>query len=173
MWVGITMGVEVIRVFFFIFVFYYLMCDLHDIFNLRPIRSRSIVRFFDHGSAEIFLALLPEEEEEGHAIGDHTELDTAVARYDNLPEYIDGELVAVVALMLQRLNGACITFDEFSTLLDRELEDITNGPIMSILVHNKGRAVGLETTKKQLEQKGTECWWVLVGVGGCWWVRTW
>ena len=134
--------------------------------------DQSHFRFFDRGSAEIFLALLPEEEEEGHTIGDHTELDTAVARYDNRPEYIDGELVAVVVLMLQRLNGACITFDEFSTLLDRELEDITNGPIMSILVHNKGRAVGLESTKKQLEQRGMECWlcwlcWL------CWWVRTW
>ena len=147
-------------------------CDEHDQYDQYDQYDQSHFRFFDHGSAEIFLALLPEEEEEGHTIGDHTELDTAVARYDNLPEYIDGELVAVVVLMLQRLNGACITFDEFSTLLDRELEDITNGPIMSILVHNKGRAVGLESTKKQLEQRGMECWlcwlcWL------CWWVRTW
>ena len=113
-------------------------------------------KLIDHArrrkSAEIFLALLPMSSSD-EEVGDHTQLDTSCARYTNLPNHIDNELKNVVLPMLQRLNGASITFDEFSTLLDRELEDTTNGPIMSILVHNKGRSVSLETTKKKLEAK--------------------
>jgi len=54
--------------------------------------------------------------------------------------------------MIERLNGAGITYEEFTTLLDHELEDITSGPIMSILINNKGRTSALETTKKNIEE---------------------
>ena len=83
-------------------------------------------------------------------------MDTSSARYSNLPDIIDDNLKNVVTSMLQRLNGAAITFEEFSTLLDRELEDTGSGPIMSILVNNKGRTTALETTKKEMDKKDSQ-----------------
>ena len=124
-------------------------------FNKSHVTNRSD-RLINHArrrkTAEIFLALLPEDVDD-EDIGNNTELDTSRARYENLNlTNMDESLKLVVINMIERLNGAGITYEEFTTLLDHELEDITSGPIMSILINNKGRTSALETTKKNIEE---------------------
>ena len=128
----------------------------NDNFNKSHVTSTS-VKLINHArrrkSAEIFLALLPLDIDDAN-IGNNTELDTTKARFDNLSTTtIDQNLRFIVIDMIERLNGAGITYEEFATLLDRELEDTTSGPIMSILVNNKGRSHALETTKLEIEKK--------------------
>ena len=57
---------------------------------------------------------------------------------------------------MERLNGASITFDEFCTLIDRELEDLSGGPRQSIILntYSKSRRRGPETTE-HLDARGS------------------
>ena len=89
-------------------------------------------------NADIFMALSgtdsveeKSDNEGSFYLSADKELDTSEANFDALEE---SPLRDVVEPMVRRLNGATITFDEFCTLFDREIEDTNSGPLLSVLM---------------------------------------